>query len=97
MLGGVGGRPADHGQAVLAQVVARLLLRRVEVPGRDDVGAAALQHEQQRRGLRLQVDAGADAEAGEGPRLLELGAGQRQQPAALADPFEAQPPSARGR
>ena len=56
VLGGVGRRPADDIDASLAQVVDRLLLGRVQVARRDDVGAAALQGQEQGRGLRLEVD-----------------------------------------
>ena len=88
MLGGIGGRPPDDVDAALAQVVDRLLLGRVQVAGRDDVGAAALQGQEQGRGLRLEVDPGPDPHALERPRALELVARLLQQPRAAGHPLE---------
>ena len=68
--------------AVRAEVVERLLLGRVEVARRDDLRPAARERQEQRDGLRLEVDPGADPEARERLRPVELLADLREQPAA---------------
>jgi hypothetical protein len=80
VLGRVGGRAADHVDAVGAQVVDGLLLGRVEVAGRHEVGAAAAQDHEQRRGLGLEVDPGAD------PRPLNGWVRSNSSPVALSSP-----------
>src|SRR5262249_54094606 len=82
-------RPAYDAHAAGGEVVARLLLCRVEVAGRDELGAAALQREDQRDGLRLQVDARPDRQPGERPRPLELVTDRAQEARALHDPLDA--------
>jgi hypothetical protein len=82
VLGRVARRTAHDADAARSEVVARLLLRRVQVPGRDELRTAALQGEKKCDGLRLEVDAGADRDPGERLRLVVLGADRPQQAAA---------------
>ena len=82
------GSGADDPHAAGSQVVDRLLLRRVQVPRRDELRAATEERQQERHRLRLQVDAGADRQPAERPRLLELLADRRQQPALLDHPLD---------
>ena len=84
----VGGRAADDLDAALAQVVDGLLLRGVEVAGRHDRGAASLERQQERRGLRLEVDPGPDPQPLEGAGPLELVARLLQQPGTAGHPLE---------
>ena len=88
MLGGIVGGTSDHAHAPVRQVVDGLLLGRVQVAGRDELGASALQREKQRDGLWLEVDPGPDREAGERPRLLEFVADRGQEPAAPEYPLD---------
>ena len=89
VLPGVLGGLADHGDALGAQQAHRVRLGRVEVPGRDDPGAAVAQGQDQRRRLGLQVDAGTDRQASERPRPRELRRDVTQQPAVLPHPVDA--------
>jgi hypothetical protein len=63
----VAGGSTDDGHALAAQVVDRGGLCGVQVAGADDLGATGGEGEQQRDGLRLQVDAGPDRHAVERP------------------------------
>jgi hypothetical protein len=69
-----------------------LFLGRVQVARRNELGAAAPEREEERHGLRLEMDAGADREPRERPRLLELVADGPQEPATLDDPLDPPPP-----
>ena len=82
------GRLADGLDPVGVEIGDRFGLGRVEVPGRDDPRAAALQGEEQRDRLGLEVDSRADGQALERLGLIELGGDPRQQPALAADPFD---------
>ncbi len=84
----VGRRPADDIDAVVAQVGHGLGLGGVQVAGRDDIGAAPLERQQERGGLRFDVDAGADPEPLEGLRPVELGGRLPEQATAVTDPIE---------
>src|SRR5258705_6764615 len=82
-------RAADDPDATRGEVVARLLLRGVEIAGRDELGAATLQRDEERDGLGLEVDPCADDEPREGPRLVELRADREQKAAVLDHPLDA--------
>ena len=84
----IAGGAADDPHAARCQVVARVLLGRIQVAGRDQLRTAALQGQKERDRLRLEVDPGSDHEALERPRLLELVADRGQQPAALDHPLD---------
>src|SRR5271168_1458295 len=81
-------RVADHRKAARLQIFNSLLLRRVEVSRRDDARAPALERQQQRHGLGLEMDARADRLAGERPALAKLLRDRPQKPRVLANPLD---------
>ncbi len=80
---------AEHGHPLTTEEGHDVVLGGTVVAGRHDLGAAGSQSLQQHSGLGLEVQAHADAVAGEGQPLGELGAGSREQRHPGSDPFDA--------
>ena len=87
--GGIFGRLTNDRGAMRAESLHGVGLRGVEVAGRDELRATRLQGEQQGNGLRLQVNAGANGEAGERLGAGELFGNATQQLRLLGDPINA--------
>ena len=84
----VPGRAADNGDALRPQGLDRVGLGGIEVPGRDKPRSSVAQRQQERHGLGLEMNAGADGQAVERARLPELRRDRPQQLAVLPNPID---------